>query len=269
MYTDLQDKVAIVTGAAGILGGTFSRALLDAGVKLVMVDFNEDILAEKSQHLIDQYGPDRVYPITTNITQPQSVKEMVEKVIKKFGVINILHNNAATKGSDLLAFFESYENYGLDTWREVMSVNLDGAFLVSQAVGAQMVKQGLGGSIIQTASIYGVVAPNQSIYAGSEYMGTRINTPAVYSASKAGLLGLTRYLATYWAKDGIRVNSLTPGGIQSGQNETFLQNYANKVPLGRMGNAEELCGALLLLASQQSSYITGQNIIVDGGYCCW
>ena len=269
MYLDLKDKVAVVTGAAGILGVTFCKALLEVGVKVAMVDCHKDSLTKKAERLIEQYGQDRIFLVVSDITQCDSVNKMLEEILEKFGSIDVLHNNAATKGSNLTSFFESYENYDLNTWREIMSVNLDAAFLISQAVGKQMIKQGNGGSIIQTASIYGVVAPNQSIYEGSEYLGTQINTPAVYSASKAGLLGLTRYLATYWAKYNIRVNALTPGGIQSGQNETFLKNYSNKVPLGRMGKAEELCGALLLLASQQSSYITGQNIIIDGGYCCW
>src|SRR5690606_25978900 len=123
--------------------------------------------------------------------------------------------------------------------------------------------------IIHTASIYGVVAPDQRIYEGSLYMGRQINTPAVYSASKAGVIGLSNYLAAYWAKDNIRVNVLTPGGIESGQNETFRNKYSNRVPLGRMGEANELHGALLYLASDASSYVTGQNMIVDGGLSCW
>lgn len=269
MYPDLQDKTALITGAAGILGITFCEAMLKQGVRVVMVDHNEESLLEKAALLQNQFGVDSILPIVTDIAQYDCVKQMVNQAVNTFGSIDILHNNAATKGGSIPDFFASYEDYELSTWRDIMSVNLDAAFLVSQAVGKQMIVQGSGGSIIQTASIYGVIAPDQSIYEGSSYLGMEINTPAVYSASKAGLLGLTRYLAAYWAKYNIRVNALTPGGIESGQNETFKKNYSGKVPLGRMGKAEELCGALLLLASEQSSYITGQNIVVDGGYCCW
>ena len=150
-----------------------------------------------------------------------------------------------------------------------MSVNIDGMFLVAQAVGKQMLSQGQGGSIVQTASVYGVVAPDQRIYEGSEYMGVEINTPAVYATSKAAVIGLTKYLATYWAKDNIRVNAITPGGVESGQNEQFQSLYSKRVPLGRMGQASEMVAALVYLASDASSYVTGQNLIVDGGLTAW
>jgi NAD(P)-dependent dehydrogenase (short-subunit alcohol dehydrogenase family) len=142
-------------------------------------------------------------------------------------------------------------------------------FLMAQAVGKQMVIQGKGGSIIQTASIYGVMGPDHRIYEGSFYLGREINTPAVYSASKAGVIGLTRHLATYWADKGIRVNTLTPGGTESGQNDEFKKRYSARIPLGRMANAYEMVGALLYLASDASSYVTGQNIIIDGGLNAW
>jgi NAD(P)-dependent dehydrogenase (short-subunit alcohol dehydrogenase family) len=150
-----------------------------------------------------------------------------------------------------------------------MGVNIDGMFLMAQAAGRQMVAQGRGGSIIQTASIYGVVAPDQRIYEGSEYLGRPINTPAAYSASKAAVIGLTRYLASYWGANAIRVNTLTPGGVESGQNEVFSRKYSARVPLARMARADEMQSALLFLASDASSYMTGQNLIVDGGLTCW
>ena len=142
-------------------------------------------------------------------------------------------------------------------------------FLVAKAVGKQMVAQGKGGSVIQTASIYGVMAPDQRIYEGSFYLGRQINTPAVYAVSKAGVIGLTKYLAAYWADKGIRVNTLTPGGTESGQNDEFKRRYSNRVPLARMAQAHEMVGTLLYLASDASSYVTGQNIIVDGGLSIW
>ena len=207
--------------------------------------------------------------LSCDVSDPESVQAMVAEVVKELGEINILHNNAAGKSDDLDAFFAPFEEYRLDQWRKIMAVNLDGMFLVAQAVGKQMVEQGKGGSIIQTASIYGVMAPDHRIYEGSFYLGRQINTPAVYSASKAAVIGLSKHLATYWADKGIRVNTLTPGGTESGQNEEFKRKYAARIPLNRMAKPQEMVGALLYLASDASSYVTGQNIIVDGGLNCW
>ena len=131
-----------------------------------------------------------------------------------------------------------------------------------------MLGQGVG-SIIQTSSIYGLLGPDQRIYEGSEYLGHQINSPGVYAASKAGIIGLTRYLATYWADKGIRVNAIAPGGTQSGQNEEFIRRYSEHIPLGRMAKAHEIVGALLYLASDASSYMTGQTITIDGGLTAW
>jgi NAD(P)-dependent dehydrogenase (short-subunit alcohol dehydrogenase family) len=141
-------------------------------------------------------------------------------------------------------------------------------FLVAQAAGRHMAVHG-GGSIIQTSSIYGVVAPDQRIYEGSFYLGGAINTPAVYSASKAAVIGLTRHLATYWASANIRVNTLTPGGVESGQNAEFSRRYSARVPLGRMAETGDMVGALVFLASDASGYVTGQNLVVDGGLTAW
>ena len=263
----LANKVVVVTGGAGLLGQVFCQALVDVGADVAIVDLDL-ASAETVAQRINKSDEQRVIAFGSDITSPESVTQMVANVVKQLGRIDVLVNNAASKGSSLDAFFESFEDYSLKTWREVMSVNIDGLFLVAQAVGKQMKKQG-GGSIIQTSSIYGVVAPDQRIYEGSEYNGRPINTPAVYSASKSAVNGLTNYLATYWASSKIRVNSLTPGGIASGQNSEFKKNYSNRVPLGRMGEASELVGALIYLASDASSYVTGQNLIVDGGLSAW
>ena len=263
----LANKVVVVTGGAGLLGQVFCQALVDVGAHVAIVDLDL-VSAETAAKKITKSDAQKVVAFESDITSPESVTQMVANVVKQLGRIDVLVNNAASKGSSLDAFFESFEDYSLKTWREVMSVNIDGLFLVAQAVGKQMKKQG-GGSIIQTSSIYGVVAPDQRIYEGSEYNGRAINTPAVYSASKAAVNGLTNYLSTYWASSKIRVNSLTPGGIASGQNDEFNKKYSNRVPLGRMGEASELVGALIYLASDASSYVTGQNLIVDGGLSAW
>ena len=157
-----------------------------------------------------------------DVSNPSSVEACVNAVVDQFGSIDVLHNNAATKTQDVRAFFTPFEDYRLETWREVMAVNIDGMFLMAQAVGRHMVALGNKGSIVQTASIYGMVGADSRIYEGSDYLGGPINTPASYAASKAAVIGLTRWLATYWAPRGIRVNCLVPGGVDSGQNRAVF-----------------------------------------------
>ena len=265
---DLHGKVAIVTGGAGILGTHFCTGLAEAGANVAIVDLHVEKAWELARSLAKHYEI-KAIGVHCDVSNPKSVQAMVEEVIAKLSEINILHNNAAWKSDDLDAFFAPFEEYSLEQWHKVLGVNLDGMFLVAQAVGKQMVAQAKGGSIIQTASIYGVMAPDHRIYEGSYYLGRQINTPAVYTASKAAVIGLTKHLATYWADKGIRVNSLTPGGTESGQNEEFTRRYSSRIPLGRMADAHEMVGALIYLASDASSYVTGQNIIVDGGLECW
>lgn len=261
---NLQGKVAIVTGGAGILGRQFCEGLVQAGAQVAVVDVNRDDARSTADALGEQaagFGCD--------VSDQDSVDACIGEVLVHFGRIDVLHNNAATKTADVRAFFAPFEDYSLDTWKEVMSVNIDGMFLMAKAVGRQMIRQGNGGSIVQTASIYGLVGPDSRIYEGSEYLGGPINTPAVYAASKAAVVGLTRWLATHWAKSGIRVNCLVPGGVSSGQNSAFSELYSSRVPLGRMARSDEMVPALLYLASDASSYVTGQVLAVDGGWTCW
>jgi NAD(P)-dependent dehydrogenase (short-subunit alcohol dehydrogenase family) len=265
---DLTGKVAIVTGGTGILGRHFCTGLAQAGAKVAVLDIDEKSSNIFAQELMQKYETETL-GVGCDISNPVDVQSKVGLIIEKWNCIDILHNNAATKTHNLKNFFTAFEDYSWETWQEVMNVNLGGYFLMAQAVGKQMCKQVNGGSIIQTASIYGILAPDQRIYQGSEYQGIEINTPAVYSASKAGVIGLTQYLSSYWGEKSIRVNTLTPGGVESGQNTVFNQNYSKRVPLGRMAKAGDLVGALLFLASDDSSYITGQNIVVDGGLSVW
>ena len=265
---DLRGKVAVVTGGVGVLGQHFCAGLAESGANVAIVDVQAEKARELAQVLAERYGV-KVFGYCCDVSNLISVRTMVADVLAEFGEINILHNNAGGKSDDLDAFFAPFEEYSLDQWRKIMAVNLDGMFLVAQAIGKQMVEQGKGGSIIQTASIYGVMAPDHRIYEGSFYLGRQINTPAVYTTSKAAVIGLTKHLATYWAEKGIRVNTLTPGGTESGQNDEFKSRYSARIPVGRMANAPEMVGALLYLASDASSYVTGQNIIIDGGLNCW
>lgn len=263
----LDNKVAMVTGGAGILGSVVSQALFDAGAKVAVVDIDLQ-RAEGAAKQIDPTG-NMTRGFACDISVDKSVRQVVEQIELEMGPIDVLHNNAATKGSNVRDFFTPLEDYDMNVWREVMAVNLDGMFLVARAVGERMAKRGKG-SIIQTASIYGAtMGPDQRIYEGSDYLGGAINTPPVYSASKGGVVALTNHLSTYWGANGVRVNTLTPGGIGSGQNSEFSRKYSARVPLGRMADASEVALAVVYLGSDASSYVTGQNLAVDGGLSAW
>lgn len=265
---ELDRKTAVVTGAVGILGQRFCCGLAEFGANVVVVDLDSDRCAAFAAELERDYSI-KALALACNVSDPASVANMVQNAVNQFGAIDILHNNAASKSTDLDAFFASTEEYTLSEWRKIMSVNIDGMFLVAQAVGGQMLARGTHGSIIQTASIYGILSSDKRIYEGSHYLGRQISNPAVYSVSKSAVIGLTRYLAANWGDAGIRVNALVPGGIESGQNDVFKARYSARVPLGRMAQADEMVGALIYLASDASSYVTGHCMVVDGGLSTW
>lgn len=261
----LHGKTAFVAGASGILGTGFCEALAMAGANLIMIDLQAPDKDAKS--LEEKYAISaKAYAF--DLAEIKSLPAFIETIEQECGAIDILHVNAATKGDDLDSFFAADEDYDPELWREIMGVNLDSMFFLSTAVGKRMVKRGRG-SIILTGSIYGIMAPDQRIYEGSEYHGRPIRSPAVYSASKAGAVGLTRHLAALWAADGVRVNMLVPGGVASGQNDVFEEKYSNRIPMGRMAKPEDMVGTLVFLASDATSYLTGQIIAVDGGLSCW
>ncbi len=264
---DLSDRVVVVTGGNGILGRGYAAALAEYGARVAVVDLDEAASVAHAEELTARFGRPAL-GVGLDVADQHAVAAAVERIEAELGPIAVLLNNAASKGDDLTKFFAPTETYDLETWRQIMAVNLDGAFLMARDVGGRMARRG-GGSIINVASIYGCVGPDPSLYEGSEYMGMAINTPAVYSASKAGVIGLTRYLATLWGAAGVRVNTLTPGGVQSGQNETFLTRYGQRTPLGRMAERREMIGAVLYLASDASTYVTGHNLMVDGGWSIW
>ncbi|MCX7121837.1 MAG: SDR family oxidoreductase [Gammaproteobacteria bacterium] len=264
----LEGKVAVVTGAAGILGTEFCKALSASGAKIACLDLHDDALQKLKQELSYTDNENNFLFLSCDVSNPQSVQKTIDEVTRKFSRIDILLNNAATKSKDPQSFFTEFSDYTLDLWQEIMSVNLDGMFLVAQAVGKHMIEKKQG-SIIQTASMYSLHGPDQRIYEGSDYLGGVINTPAVYTTSKAGVIGLTKHLATLWGNQGIRVNALCPGGVSSGQNSEFNQKYSARVPMGRMAEKIDIAGPMLFLASDASRYVTGQVLYADGGLSAW
>lgn len=261
----LNGQVAMVAGASGILGPVFCHALAAAGADVVVADIaSPDQLAED----IAKCHGVRTLALAFDLRDPAEVRTKIDSVEKTFGSLDFFHGNAATKSASLEAFFTEDEAYDPEVWREVVSVNLDGLFFAAAAAGRHMVTRRRG-SIVLTSSIYGMTAPDQRIYEGAEYLGRQIRSPAVYSASKAGVIGLVRHLAALWGPSNVRVNAIAPGGVSSGQNGLFHQNYSKRIPLGRMAQPQEMTGALIFLASNASSYVTGQVIAVDGGLTCW
>ena len=264
----LDNKVAIVTGGSGILGAEFCNALCELGATVACLDIYETSLQQVVQDLQAKHGKDKIAGFQCDVSDITSVDKTVNEVIKQFSKIDILLNNAATKTNDINDFFTPFSDFSIETWRKVMSVNLDGTFLMAQAVGRHMVERRQG-TIAQTASIYSLMAPDNRIYEGSYYLGREINTPAVYTASKAGVIGLTKHLATLWAAHGIRVNSLCPGGVSSGQNNAFNEKYSARVPMGRMAQKVDIVGPMMFLVSDASRYMTGQVLYADGGLSAW
>ena len=269
---DLTGQVAVVTGGVGLLGSEFCRTLAEAGAAVVVVDLNGEAAAKVADSLTN--AGYRSMGVQTDITQPESVAAMVEKTVANFGRIDILVNSAALDPKfDPDAVSKgiapgSFEEYPLDQWNAALNVNLTGMFLVTQACVKQMIAQGKKGSIINICSTYGLNGPDQRIYRKADGSQPAYK-PVYYTVTKAGVLGFTKYLSAYYMGTEIRVNALTPGGIFNNHDETFVKNYAAKTVLGRMARKDEMNGALLFLASDASSYMTGNNLVVDGGWTAW
>jgi 2-deoxy-D-gluconate 3-dehydrogenase len=268
---NLTGKVAVVTGGGGLLGKEFCRTLAEAGASVVVADLNEEAAGKMAESLTaDGY---RVRMAPTDITNPDSVNALVEITLKAFGRLDILVNCAALDpkfDSDALAKGLTpgrFEDYPLDQWNAALNVNLTGMFLVTQACVKPMLEQGKRGSIINICSTYGLNGPDQRIYIKE---GKRLAfKPVYYTVTKSGVMGFTKYLAAYYMGTEIRVNALTPGGVYNSHDETFVTNYSAKTILGRMAHKDEMNGALLFLASDASSYMTGSNVVVDGGWTAW
>ena len=265
----MKNKNVLVTGGCGILGKNFSKIFAEAGAQVIVLDYSDDTQSIASEIAFDSHNGGKIIGLKADLSNFDELASIIEGLHDTYGPMSHLLNNAASKSSDVKKFMRGPNDFDMETWSEVMRVNLDAGFYLSQLVANQMQQDKVHGSITFVSSIYGVVAPNPDLYEGSFYMGQQINTPPIYSATKSGVVGLSRYLAAYWGEHGIRVNCITPGGIESGQNEVFQQRYGARVPLKRMGTVEELAGGALFLASDAASYISGHNLIIDGGFTSW
>lgn len=256
MYINLfscKRKIAVVTGGYGLIGKEIVRGLFEFGAKVYIGDTKK----ESAGKIIKD---DRIKYVYLDITLEDSVMEAISKIVQDDGRIDILVNSAYPKSKDWGVKFERVK---FDSWKSNMNSHLGGYFLCCQQVAEQMKRQG-GGVIINLASIYGVSAPVFSIYEGTE-----MTMPVAYSAIKAGIIALTKYIATYYGKYNIRANAISPGGIFDNQPKSFVEKYSDKTPLGRMGTPKEIASVVIFLASDGSSYITGQNLLVDGGWTVW
>jgi NAD(P)-dependent dehydrogenase (short-subunit alcohol dehydrogenase family) len=272
---DLTGRVAVITGGPGLLGQEFCRTLAQAGAVVVIADLNAENVNLFATTLIKEGY--HCLGVATDVTQPESVHNLVDETLAAFGRLDILVNSAAldpkfdpqalSEMSKRGALSGSFEDYPLDAWKAALDVNLTGMFLCCQAAIKPMLAQGKKGSIINICSTYGLVAPDQRIYQrGGNQTAYK---PVYYSVTKAGVLGLTRYLSSYYAGSEIRVNALTPGGIYNNHDDEFLKAYSARTIMGRMAHKDEMNGALLYLASDASSYMTGSNLVVDGGWTAW
>ena len=269
---DLTGKVALVTGGAGLLGRQHASALLESGATVVLADISIHALAVARTTLLNESPSAQILTKVMDVSNPADIRRVAESLN---GLrVDILINNAAidpkvTEDSGLVDT-SRMENFPLLQWEQQIAVGLTGAFLCSQVFGAAMARDGLGGVILNIASDLSVIAPDQRLY---EIQGLSADQqpvkPVSYSVIKAGLVGLTRYLATYWATSGVRANALSPGGVQNEQGHEFVQKLITRIPMGRMASPDEYRATIQFLCSDASAYLNGQNIVMDGGRSVW
>ncbi len=258
----LKGKVALITGGAGHIGCVLAQALAELGANIVLLDINKEQLDEKAKDIIEKYKV-KVHTLEIDLSLESSVRCVPELISKEFGRLDIIVNCAALVGtSDLKGWAVPFEKQSSDTWRKALEINLTAAFVLIQSC-KEMLTSSDSASIINISSIYGMVGPDMKLYEGSE-----MGNPAAYAVSKAGLSQLTRWLATTLAP-GIRVNTISVGGVLRGHKDIFISHYKERTPLKRMAKEEDLKGAVAYLASGLSSYVTGHNLVVDGGWVSW
>ncbi|MBA2719620.1 MAG: SDR family oxidoreductase [Chloroflexi bacterium] len=268
---DLSGRVVVVTGGAGLLGQRHGEAVAGAGGIPVLADLRTDRLDPAHAGFAARFGP-QASVVGVDITDPRSVESLLQTVLGTYGRVDVLINNAANNpkmepGSDVE--FSRLESFPLAQWQADIAVGLTGSFLCSREIGAEMAKRGRG-VIVNVASDLALIGPDQRLYR-KDGLAEDLQPvkPVTYSVVKSGLIGLTRYLATYWASAGVRVNAISPGGVYTDQTEDFVQRLSSLIPMGRMANVDEYAGAILFLCSDASSYMTGANLVVDGGRTAW
>jgi NAD(P)-dependent dehydrogenase (short-subunit alcohol dehydrogenase family) len=271
---NLKNKVILITGGSGFLGSEFSSALSSVGAVPIILDKNKKSLKTLQRKFIKKKRKGFFFLVDLN--NEKKVEEIVNLVIKKFKKIDCLINNAAAfRKNDLTKsktnIFEKFEKYDYKLWQESLEDHLSSVFIVTKSVANHMLKRKQG-SIVNIASDVGIISPDHRIYKSNiryKYKGVNFNTPISYSVAKSGIISFTRYLATYWAQKGIRVNCISPAGVYKKQNKKFVEQLSQRIPLGRMANSYELNGAIIYLCSNASSFVTGHNLVVDGGRTIW
>ncbi|MBN1876996.1 MAG: SDR family oxidoreductase [Anaerolineae bacterium] len=259
---NLQGRVALVTGGGGHIGAALCEALAELGAAIIVLDTNREACVAISEQIRDVYMVETEV-LVVDLMDEQAIRAVPHKVFERFGRLDILVNCAALVGtSELKGWATPFQEQSVDTWRKAFEVNLTAAFLLVQTVTELLVASGHG-SVINVSSIYGLVGPYMHLYEGTD-----MGNPAAYAASKGGMLQLTRWLATVLAPN-IRINAITPGGVWRNQSESFCKRYIANTPLQRMATEEDLKGAVAYLASDLSKYVTGHNLVVDGGWTAW
>lgn len=262
---NLEGKTIVLTGSAGRLGSRFADVLSSAGADVVLVDIENWSNKKLELELKQKYGTNPL-AVKTDISKQSEIKKLKQLILKKYKKIDVLINNAHFIPRSHPQLDSSFENYPFDLWKSTIETNLNSLFLCCKEFGKIMITQ-QSGIIINISSIYGIIGADQRIYGKS-----RLNSPSFYAATKGAMVNLTRYLAAYWHNKNIRVNTLTLGGVYDPQlhkNKEFVKNYAKKTMIGRMANKEDYDGAILFLASDASAYMTGANLIIDGGWTAW
>jgi NAD(P)-dependent dehydrogenase (short-subunit alcohol dehydrogenase family) len=271
---ELTGKTALITGAAGLLGMEHTTALLESGATVVLTDLGEAELQSARAALSRSFDPARIITRVMDVSQLSGIRAVAEQLWSDGIRVDILVNNAAidpkVKGDQGVLETSRLENFPVEQWDLQVAVGLTGAFLCCQVFGTAMAKDGEGGVILNIASDLSVLSPDQRLYR-KEGIPDDLQPvkPVTYSVIKAGLVGLTRYLATYWAEQGVRANALSPGGVFNGQGEEFVQRLAALIPMGRMAQRDEYRAAVQFLCSDASAYMNGQNIVIDGGRTAW